>query len=79
MDLELRVLETITNNFSEEQKVGSGMYGDVYKAVYNGEEIAVKKLHPMQGLNDSAFVEFPNLSKVRHKNVVRLIGYCYNT
>jgi hypothetical protein len=31
MDLKLNDIETITNNFSEKLKVGSGEYGDVYK------------------------------------------------
>ncbi|XP_066356160.1 cysteine-rich receptor-like protein kinase 44 isoform X2 [Miscanthus floridulus] len=80
MDFKLHDLETITSNFSDEQKVGSGGYGNVYKAVYNGEQIAVKKLHPLQGLDDKAFdSEFRNLSKVHHQNVVRLIGYCYES
>ncbi|VAH40204.1 unnamed protein product [Triticum turgidum subsp. durum] len=50
------------------------------KAVYKGEEIAVKKLHPLQGLDDKQFhSELLNLTKVSHKNVVRLIGYCYES
>lgn len=37
----------------------------------------MKKLHPLQGLDDRAFDnEFRNLSLVKHQNVVRLIGYC---
>jgi interleukin-1 receptor-associated kinase 1 len=48
--------------------------------VYNGEVIAVKKLHPLQGLDDKAFDgEFRNLRGIRHENVVRLLGYCYTT
>jgi interleukin-1 receptor-associated kinase 1 len=47
--------------------------------VYKGEEIAVKKLHPLQGLDDKQFHSELNLTKVSHKNVVRLIGYCYET
>lgn len=32
----------------------------------------------MHGLEDEAFEnEFNNLMKVKHKNVIRLIGYCY--
>jgi len=31
MDIKLHDLEIITNNFSEEHKVGSGGYGDVYR------------------------------------------------
>jgi interleukin-1 receptor-associated kinase 1 len=38
----------------------------------------VKKLHPLQGLDDQAFDnEFRSLSKINHPNVVRLIGYCH--
>lgn len=74
----LHLLKTITEDFSETNKIGSGGYGEVYKGVFNGEEIAVKKLFPMYGLDDEAFAnEFRNLMKVKHKNIVRLIGYCY--
>lgn len=48
--------------------------------MYKGKEIAVKKLHQLQGLDDKAFDnEFCNLSKVHHKNVVKLVGYCYES
>lgn len=44
----------------------------------NGQEIAVKKLHYMPGLNDEQFKnEFNNLMRVQHQNIVRLVGYCY--
>jgi len=40
----------------------------------------MKKLHQLQGLDDKAFhSEFRNLIKVHHQNVVRLIGYCYES
>lgn len=80
MDINFQLIQTITNNFAEDQKVGSGGFGDVYRAIYKGEEIAVKKLHPLHGLDDKQFdIEFRNLSKVCHQNVVRLIGYCYES
>ncbi|VAH24618.1 unnamed protein product [Triticum turgidum subsp. durum] len=80
MDINFQLIQTITNNFAEDQKVGSGGFGDVYRAIYKGEEIAVKKFHPLHGLDDKQFaIEFCNLSKVRHQNVVRLIGYCYES
>lgn len=48
--------------------------------MYNGDEIAVKKLHHLAGLDDKAFdSEFRNLSKVQHQNIIRLIGYCYES
>lgn len=47
----------------------------------NGEEIAVKKLYRIQqpGLeNDKQFKnECTNLMRAQHKNIVRLVGYCY--
>ena len=44
----------------------------------NGHEIAIKKLFPVHGVDDEEFDnEFRNLKKVRHKNVIRMIGYCY--
>ena len=47
----LEFLEQITDNFSEERVIGRGGYGVVYKGVLqNGEEIALKKLHPFRGL-----------------------------
>ncbi|CAM0958906.1 unnamed protein product [Alopecurus aequalis] len=80
MDLQFHLLETITNGFSDEHKIGSGGRADVYKCVCNGKEIAVKNLHPLQGLDDKAFdSEFSNLSMIEHKNVVQFLGYCYQT
>ncbi|VAH24624.1 unnamed protein product [Triticum turgidum subsp. durum] len=80
MDIQLHEIEAITNKFADDQKIGSGGYGDVYRATHKGEEIAVKKLHQLQGLDDKQFhAEYRNLREVRHQNVVRLIGYCYQT
>lgn len=37
----------------------------------------MKKLHPLQGLDDNAFDnKFHNILGIHHPNVVRLIGYC---
>ncbi|KAG0528825.1 hypothetical protein BDA96_05G046000 [Sorghum bicolor] len=75
----LELLKQITNNFSEEQKLGSGTFGKVYKGVHNGEEIAVKVLHLMpEHDNLEQFKrEFENLRRLRHQNIVQLLGYCY--
>ena len=38
----------------------------------------MKRLRTLQGLDDKAFdSEFRNLNKVKHENVVQLLGYCY--
>lgn len=35
MEFRLHLIETITNNFAEEKKIGSAAYGAVYKVYYN--------------------------------------------
>lgn len=74
-------LERITNGFSEQNIVGRGGYGVIYKGVLeNGEEIAVKKLHPVLWIDDEQFKNELNiLTRVKHKNIVQLAGYCHHT
>ncbi|KAL3519539.1 hypothetical protein ACH5RR_017688 [Cinchona calisaya] len=71
-------IQAATNNFSDDNKVGEGGFGKVYKGTLpNGEEIAVKRLSrgSMQGLE-----EFKNeivvVANLQHKNLVRLLGFC---
>jgi len=81
-DLTFRLLEQITDKFSEERKLGQGAFGTVYRGVHkNGEEIAVKMLRDKDpGLDDTRFEdEFHKLRILTHPNIVRLIGYCYET
>ncbi|XP_076896730.1 uncharacterized protein LOC143549816 [Bidens hawaiensis] len=67
-----------TNSFSEENKLGEGGYGPVYKGkLSNGQEIAVKRLShsSKQGIE-----EFKNevtfATKLQHVNLVKLLGFC---
>ncbi|KAF6150126.1 hypothetical protein GIB67_004220, partial [Kingdonia uniflora] len=73
-----------TENFSPEYCIGRGGYGSVYKAeLLTGQVVAVKKLHPLEdgvGLESKAFLdEISALSEVRHRNIVRLYGFCSHT
>uniref|UniRef100_A0ACD5Z422 Uncharacterized protein n=2 Tax=Avena sativa TaxID=4498 RepID=A0ACD5Z422_AVESA len=73
-----RTIKTITDDFSDTKKIGSGGYGEVYRGLLNGDEVAVKKLFPVNDIVDVDFNnEFSNLMKVQHKNIVRLLHYCY--
>lgn len=47
----------------------------------NGEDVAVKKLKLCDvNLNDEQFqTELNNLRKLKHQNIVRILGYCYET
>ncbi|KAF5817095.1 putative protein kinase RLK-Pelle-DLSV family [Helianthus annuus] len=67
-----------TGNFSVSNKIGEGGFGPVYKGVLeDGREIAVKRLSEtsQQGLD-----EFKNevtcITKLQHRNLVKLLGYC---
>ncbi|CAL4993020.1 unnamed protein product [Urochloa decumbens] len=78
----LQWLSQITDHFSNKRIIGHGGCGIVYRGVLdNGEEIAVKKLYRSQQPghdNDKQFQnECTNLMRAQHKNIVRLVGYCY--
>nr|GMC74778.1 probable receptor-like protein kinase At2g42960 [Ipomoea batatas] len=75
----LRDLEHATNHFSAENVIGEGGYGIVYRGqLINGTEVAVKKLlNNYSGQAEKEFrVEVEAIGHVRHKNLVRLLGYC---
>ncbi|KAG2592522.1 hypothetical protein PVAP13_5NG557500 [Panicum virgatum] len=72
-------LKTCTNNFAENNEIGSGGYGKVYKGILaDGTSVAIKRAE--YGSKQGA-LEFKNeielLSRVHHKNLVSLIGFCY--
>ncbi|PHT62207.1 hypothetical protein T459_33946 [Capsicum annuum] len=68
-----------TNNFSESNCIGSGGYGKVYKGTLTaGEVVAIKRAQhgSMQGAFEFK-TEIELLSRIHHKNVVSLVGFCY--
>ncbi|CAN8265444.1 unnamed protein product [Cochlearia groenlandica] len=67
-----------TQNFDESNVIGVGGFGKVYKGVIDGgTKVAIKKSNPNseQGLNEFE-TEIELLSRLRHKHLVSLIGYC---
>ncbi|GLT56888.1 hypothetical protein SLA2020_299020 [Shorea laevis] len=72
-------LQKYTNNFSEANNIGSGGYGKVYRGTLpSGELIAIKRAQQgsMQGALEFK-TEIELLSRVHHKNVVSLLGFCF--
>lgn len=71
-----------TESFSESAIIGKGASGTVYKAIMpDGRRIAVKKLKCQgEGSNvDRSFrTEITTLGNVRHRNIVKLYGFCSN-
>ncbi|KAI5433171.1 probable receptor-like protein kinase At2g42960 [Lathyrus oleraceus] len=74
----LRDLEQATHYFSKDNIVGEGGYGVVYRGrLINGTDVAVKKLLNNLGQAEREFrVEVEAIGHVRHKHLVRLLGYC---
>ncbi|WCJ33890.1 Protein kinase superfamily protein [Euphorbia peplus] len=74
----LKELEVATCGFAEENVIGEGGYGVVFRGVLeDGSVVAVKNLMNNKGQAEKEFrVEVEAIGKVRHKNLVGLIGYC---
>ncbi|KAG6545018.1 hypothetical protein Mapa_013710 [Marchantia paleacea] len=65
-----------TDNFSSKNFIGEGSAGKVFKgALPSGQLVAIKLIMNEKKLN-TFYKEVENLSKVRHTNLVTLLGYC---
>ncbi|CAN1234719.1 Cysteine-rich receptor-like protein kinase 26 [Linum perenne] len=78
LQFDFDIIRAATNEFANENKLGEGGFGVVYKGtLQNGQDIAVKRLD-----NDSrqGDLEFKNevklVAKLQHRNLVRLLGFC---
>ncbi|GKU89689.1 hypothetical protein SLEP1_g3795 [Rubroshorea leprosula] len=87
-------VEQVLTCLVEANVIGKGCSGIVYRAeLGNGEVIAVKKLWPttmtagydchnekigIGGVRDSFSAEVKTLGSIRHKNIVRFLGCCWN-
>ncbi|CAH9081439.1 unnamed protein product [Cuscuta epithymum] len=67
-----------TSNFSEENKLGQGGFGSVYKGtLIGGEEIAVKRLSEKSRQGVEEFKnELTLIARLQHRNLVQLLGCC---
>ncbi|XP_057986370.1 cysteine-rich receptor-like protein kinase 44 isoform X2 [Hevea brasiliensis] len=78
LQFDFGTVSVATKNFCEENKLGQGGFGAVYKGTLsNGQDIAVKRLSKNSGQGD---LEFKNevllVAKLQHRNLVRLLGFC---
>ncbi|KAK7385632.1 hypothetical protein VNO78_31380 [Psophocarpus tetragonolobus] len=67
-----------TSNFSDSAQIGQGGYGKVYKGLLpNGTVVAIKRAQEgsLQGKREF-LTEIELLSRLHHRNLVSLIGYC---
>uniref|UniRef100_A0ACD5ZGC7 Uncharacterized protein n=1 Tax=Avena sativa TaxID=4498 RepID=A0ACD5ZGC7_AVESA len=77
--LPLLLLEEITDGFSNEQKIGNGAFAVVYKGKLENMTVAVKRMSNTYMYEKEFHREVECLMMVKHKNVVRFLGYCANT
>ncbi|XP_060671971.1 MDIS1-interacting receptor like kinase 2-like [Ziziphus jujuba] len=71
-----------TENFDSKYCIGVGGNGSVYKTLLStGQLVAVKKFHENDGIDhQQAFKsETSILPKVRHRNIIKLFGFCSHT
>lgn len=71
-------IESATKNFSEENVIGVGGNGKVYKGVLpGGSDIAVKRISHESSEGIRAFLaEVSSLGRLKHRNLVGLRGWC---
>ncbi|GKV26632.1 hypothetical protein SLEP1_g35897 [Rubroshorea leprosula] len=73
-------LSIATKNFAGEEKLGEGGFGSVYKGFLRdlNTNVAVKKVsrRSKQGIKEY-ISEVKIISRLRHKNLVKLIGWCH--
>lgn len=57
--------------------IGSGQFGDVFEGMYRGQKVAIKTLKDVKGdAIDQFLLEADTMTRLRHKNLVQLIGVC---
>ncbi|XP_031257939.1 probably inactive leucine-rich repeat receptor-like protein kinase At5g48380 [Pistacia vera] len=76
--MNLAFISNATNNFSEDNVIGMGQMGTMYKSTLsNGQPLAVKKLHDCPYLEEQFMFELKTLVRLRQShNLVQLLGFC---
>ncbi|KAJ8769487.1 hypothetical protein K2173_002977 [Erythroxylum novogranatense] len=82
-EFSLAELAAATNGFSLENRIGGGSFGVVYRGkLADGREVAIKrgetdrKTKKFQEKESAFESELAFLSRLHHKHLVRLVGYC---
>ncbi|KAL0720660.1 hypothetical protein Bca4012_035259 [Brassica carinata] len=70
-------IEEATNRFDSTLKIGGGGYGSIYVGILRHTQVAIKMLNPNSSQGPVEYQqEVDVLSKMRHPNIITLIGAC---
>ncbi|CAL4891104.1 unnamed protein product [Urochloa decumbens] len=75
-------LAAATGDFSDDRRLGSGGFGSVYRGFMEDKnrDVAVKRVSKTSRQGWKEFVsEVSIISRLRHRNLVRLIGWCHSS
>ncbi|TYI57743.1 hypothetical protein E1A91_D11G303100v1 [Gossypium mustelinum] len=74
-------IKKATKNFSRENIIGKGGYGNVYKGILeDGSEVALKRFKNCSAAGDATFAhEVEVIASINHVNLVPFRGYCTAT
>ncbi|KAJ1278910.1 hypothetical protein BS78_04G115200 [Paspalum vaginatum] len=82
---QLHELAAATSNFTEENRLGQGGFGPVYKGYLSDQDrhVAIKVLSKKQSSQEQSeqglrefMAEVRVMTQLRHRNVVKLVGWC---
>lgn len=77
-DFTYKEMAAATDNFNNSTQVGRGGYGKVYRGVLaDNTVVAIKRAQEGSLQGEKEFLtEIQLLSRLHHRNLVSLIGYC---
>uniref|UniRef100_A0A803LM48 non-specific serine/threonine protein kinase n=1 Tax=Chenopodium quinoa TaxID=63459 RepID=A0A803LM48_CHEQI len=73
----LKDLKGATGNFSPKNELGRGGFGVVYKGKLDMKEVAVKRIINTRQGKQNLIAEVTTIGSLHHKNLVELIGWCF--
>ncbi|XP_076936797.1 uncharacterized protein LOC143604099 [Bidens hawaiensis] len=82
LEIPLKEIKSVTNNFDDANFIGEGFLGKIYKGRLSLSselvDVAVRRLDNSFRLQELAFEkEISILSRLKHKNMVSIVGFCY--
>ncbi|XP_058754079.1 cysteine-rich receptor-like protein kinase 10 isoform X2 [Vicia villosa] len=77
LQFDFETIKLATSNFSDENALGQGGFGTVYKGTLDGLDVAIKRLANNSKQGETEFKNEVLLTgKLQHRNLVKLLGFC---